>query len=195
MKRIILSILFFVFSPILLVFALYLINTPVSKQLSFPPPPPKVLGLSSNNSDELPFVSSLSYSVGTTDARKLIVAQYLKQYNSPLSGYSDKLLATSDYYGLDYRLLVAIAQQESNLCKRIPENSYNCWGFGIYGDKVTRFENYPQAIETVAKTLRNEYLNKGLHTPEQIMAKYTPPSLAKGGPWAKGVNQFLNELE
>ena len=101
----------------------------------------------------------------------------------------------SDKYALDYRLLVAIARQESGLCRSIPDNSFNCWGYGIYGDRVTRFDSYPQALNTVAKGLKINYIDKGLITPEQIMAKYTPPSIDKGGPWAKAINQFFIELE
>lgn len=135
------------------------------------------------------------FQITAKDARALIVKNYLAKYNSPLEEYSDLIVSTSDKYSLDFRLLVAIAQQESNLCKRIPENSNNCWGFGIYGDKVTRFSSYPEAFETVARTLKKQYIDKGLRTPEQIMTKYTPPSVALGGPWAAGVQQFLAEME
>jgi hypothetical protein len=131
----------------------------------------------------------------TTDARSIIIKNYLTKYSSPLEPYSHQIVEISDKYSLDYRLLVAIAQQESNLCKKIPPESYNCWGFGIYGDKVTKFSNYLEGLEIVAKTLKKNYIDNGLDTPEEIMAKYTPPSLEKGGPWAKGVNQFMTDLE
>ncbi len=129
------------------------------------------------------------------DARPKIIKKYLERYGSELIPLSDQIVSISDKYKLDFRLLVAIAQQESNLCKKIPNESYNCWGFGIYGDKVTRFSNYSEGLETVAKTLKSKYIDKGLTTPEKIMAKYTPPSLANGGSWAKGVNTFLAEME
>jgi len=138
---------------------------------------------------------SLSYLVKSGDARPIIIRDYLYLHRSPLEPYAAQIVEISDKYKLDYRLLVAIARQESNLCKVIPDNSYNCWGFGIYGDKITRFDNYSQGLEIVANTLKTKYIDQGLTTPEQIMAKYTPPSLEKGGPWAKGVNQFLSELE
>jgi hypothetical protein len=132
---------------------------------------------------------------GTTDARAYIIKSYLKRYASPLLPHAQTIVDISDKYSLDYRLLVAIARQESNLCKKIPADSHNCWGFGIYGDKVTRFDNYPQALETVAKTLKKKYIDIGLTTPQEIMAKYTPPSIDLGGPWAKAVNQFMLDLE
>ena len=162
-----------------------------------PAPVPAVLSYSTSrillpNSLSTP---SLSTFVSLADARPQILKNYLSRYNSPLESFSHYLVSTADKYSLDFRLLVAIAKQESNLCKRIPDRSYNCWGFGIYGDKVTRFDSYEQAIEIVSKTLKEKYVDRGLNTPEEIMAKYTPPSVEIGGPWARGVNQFLAEME
>lgn len=137
----------------------------------------------------------LSTTVLGSDARAIIVKNYLVKYKSPLAPHASDIVVVSDQYGVDPNLIVAIAQQESNLCKKVPTDSYNCWGFGIYADKVTRFESYPHAYTTVIKWLKREYLDKGLVTPEQIMAKYTPPSVDKGGAWAKGIRQFLAELE
>ncbi len=128
----------------------------------------------------------------SADGRVLLITNYLKKYKSPLLPHAKELVDISDKYDLDWRLLAAIAQQESNLCKKIPENSYNCWGYGIYGDLVTRFSSYVDGMDTVARGLKRNYVDKGLDTPEKIMAKYTPPSQ---GSWAKGVNQFLSDIE
>jgi len=128
----------------------------------------------------------------TEDARPVIIEKYLKKHKSPLLPYARQLLEASERYGVDYRLIVAIAQCESNLCKRAPAGSYNCWGFE---NGETRFLSWEQALNQVAKTLRERYLDQGLTTPEQIMPKYAPPSVEKGGPWAKCVNQFIEELE
>ena len=93
---------------------------------------------------------------------------------------------------MDFRLLVAIAQQESNLCKKIPEGTHNCWGWGIHSKGTLGFDSYPEAIETVSQGIRRDYLNKGYTTPEEIMKKYTPSS---PGTWAFGVNKFLGQME
>ena len=82
--------------------------------------------------------------------------------------------------------------QESTLCRAIPPNSHNCWGWGIYGNTVTRFDSYEDAIEIVAQGIKTHYLDKGLTTASKIMAKYTPSSK---GSWAFGVNTFLKALE
>lgn len=139
------------------------------------------------------FISSET--VTTQDARPKIIEQFLEARNSPLASYGPIFVAIADKYELDYRLLPAIALQESNAGLKMIPDSYNPFGFGIYGDTVTKFSSWEAGIERVAKTLREEYLNKGLITPEQIMAKYTPPSLEKGGPWAIGVSAFMESLK
>ncbi len=137
-------------------------------------------------------VSSFTTLVRTGDARPEILRRFLEKHRSPLADYSQALVETADLYNLDFRLLPAIAMQESNLCHKIPENSYNCWGFGIYGDKVTKFSSYQEAFETVAKTLRNQYIDKGLLTPEEIQSRYTPSS---NGSWAQAVTHFIEQMK
>lgn len=137
-------------------------------------------------------IGKVSAAVTSADARYEILGQYLEKYSSPLAPYAEDAVKISEKYDLDFRLLVAIAQQESNLCKKIPENSYNCWGWGIHSRGTMRFSSYPEALEAVAKGLREDYLDKGYATPEEIMSKYTPSS---PGTWAAGVNQFMSEME
>lgn len=126
------------------------------------------------------------------DARVEIIRQYLINYNSPLEPFAFNIVEISDKYDLDFRLLTAIAQQESNLCKKIPPETFNCWGWGIHEKGTLGFGSYTEAMEAVAKGLREEYLNKGYRTPDDIMKKYTPMS---SGSWARGVNQFLSDME
>lgn len=140
-------------------------------------------------------VSDVAQIVASGDARPLILQKYLSLQNAPLAQYAQKLVDTSDKYSLDWRLLTAIAMQESNGGKVIPQDSYNAWGWAIYGSTTKRFENWEHAIEIVASGLKANYIDRGLVTPDQIMAKYTPPSLEKGGSWAKGINYFLNLLQ
>lgn len=137
-------------------------------------------------------LGSFSNVITTGDARPEILRQFLTKHESPLEPYANFIVEMSDSVGLDDpRLIVAIAMCESNVCKRIPEDSFNCWGIQ---NGATKFPSMEWAITRVAQTLKNQYLDKGLKTPEEIMAKYAPPSVEKGGPWAKCVNQFLEEL-
>ncbi|QQR64303.1 hypothetical protein IPH70_02165 [Candidatus Roizmanbacteria bacterium] len=126
------------------------------------------------------------------DARVANLKRFFRKYNSPLYDDAEFIVTTADKYEFDYRLLPAIAMQESGLCRVIPNNSYNCWGWGIYGTTVTRFDSYQDAIMAVSKGIKTYYIDKGLTTTEQIMAKYTPSS---NGSWANGVNTFIRALE
>lgn len=129
------------------------------------------------------------------DARSVIVENFFKSYKSPLAEYSDLFIKIAEEQNLDYRLLPAISMQESNGGKRVIKDSHNPFGYGIYGNKVTKFPSWEEAIKVVGKALRENYLNEGLTTPNSIMTKYTPPSAAKDGAWAKGVSSFMSELK
>lgn len=137
-------------------------------------------------------LGSSDFQIDSEDAREIIIRKYLEKYNSPMAPFAGFIVETSDKYSLDWRLLVAIAQQESNLGKKIPKDSYNAWGWGIHSRGSLGFESWEEGIETVAKGLKEKYIDKGYVTPEEIMSKYTPHS---NGSWAFGVIQFLNELE
>ncbi len=147
--------------------------------------------------------------VETDDARALLVANFLKRYNTgnrnihhpliPEDYFGVFFVELADKYNLDFRLLPAIAMQESNLCNHTPKKevngtmteSYNCLGFGVYGDKVTMFPSFEANFEQAAKTLKKNYIDIGLDTPYKIMRKYTPPS---DGSWAESVNQWMAEM-
>lgn len=136
--------------------------------------------------------TSLLQEFQTKDIRVANLKYFFRKYNSVLYDKADLFVKNADANNFDYRLLPAIAMQESGLCKHIPDNSYNCWGWGIYGGKVTRFASYEEAIDTISRGIKLYYIDKGLTTPEQIMKKYTPPS---DGSWAYGVKTFLNVID
>lgn len=137
-------------------------------------------------------IPEVTSSIESADARPEIVKSYLNRYNSDLEPYADLIVATADKYGIDFRLITAIAQQESNLCKIIPPGSFNCWGWGITSVGTLGFNSFSEGIETVSKGLRENYLDKGYSTIEEIMSKYTPQS---NGSWARGVSSFMEAME
>lgn len=204
MRNLLYLLTFFIVTPITLGTSLFALNVVRSINQEQTLASPLNSSLGSLNALEAPRYGSQVYAslpdpVGKVagaataqDARVEIVRQYLAKYRSPLELHAQKIVDEAEKNGLDFRLLVAIAQQESNLCKKIPGSSYNCWGWGIHSKGTLRFESYDQAIETVSQGLKEEYIDKGYDTPEQIMAKYTPSS---PGSWAAGINQFLSEME
>lgn len=135
-----------------------------------------------------------SYVPESQEARVEVLSLFFKRYNSPLINHAQTIVDTADKYSIDWRLIPAIAMQESTLCKKIPKNSFNCWGFGIYGGKVTRFKDFDEAIETVTKTLAKEYKDKrGLEAPHEIVTRYTPNS--NGEKWADNVNFVMGRIQ
>ena len=127
------------------------------------------------------------------DARPLIINKYLDHYASPMAGMGDYIVKVSDRFNLDPYLVVAIAQQESNLGKLMPKDCYNAWGWGIHSAGTLCFDSWNEGINTFVEGIAEKYLAYGLKTPEEIMTKYNATS--PGGAWAKGVNQFLENLQ
>lgn len=135
--------------------------------------------------------SQSSIDVELSDARVQALEDFFAKYNSPLVGHAKTIVSEADKYNIDYRLLPAIAMQESTLCKRMIKNSYNCWGYGIYDGKVIRFTSYDQAIQTITKTLAHKYVQKGFVDPEEIVQKYTPSDT---GRWPQVVNMMMQKI-
>lgn len=140
-------------------------------------------------------VKGLSTSVQSADARPLIIAEFLEKNDSPLRPYDyfgRYLTSLADKHQLDFRLLPSIMMQESNLCKKIPADSYNCLGLGIHSQGTWTFDRYEDNFEAAAQVLRERYINEGLITPDEIQDKYTPSS---NGSWEFAVNHFMDILE
>ena len=189
-KIVFLSTFFLLTPPIIFISILYFLflsysQKNSSKFLSFTVHPVSFAALPS-------FENALMNQIGEKDARIETLKKFLNLYKSPLEPFAEDVILAADKYNIDFRLVPAIAMQESNLCSKIPKDSHNCWGFGIYGKKITFFNDYNEAIDTVSKTLAKDYVARGLDTPEEIMKKYTP---SNNGAWAQSVNYFINRLQ
>ena len=74
--------------------------------------------------------NSISATITENDGKNAEkIRQFLARHGSPLEPYAVDIVDAADQYGLDRRLIVSIAMQESGLCKIIPDGSNNCWGF------------------------------------------------------------------
>lgn len=191
-RKIILCILFFAISPLVLSLSVYFFGFHGQE---------KVLG------DSLVPVSQINklyvslpedagviaYTIKSERSVPVIIENYLRRYNSPLLPYSDLIVRASSLNGVDPRLIVAIAQQESNLGKSCPENCFNAWGWGIHSRGTKCFSGWEEAIQGVVKGIAEKYCSKGYcEDPCIMMKKYTPKS---NGSWCFGINQFLREME
>jgi len=195
-KNTILVFSFFTLTPLILLVSLFSLFS-LTKYNSMEKG--NVLGVSVTNPSGVKVFASLPTDLASVDghatpadAREEILKQYLSYYNSPLLPYTKKIIEEADKNELDFRLITAIAQKESNLCKIIPPDTYNCWGWGIHSKGTLGFSSYEEGIETVSKGIKENYIDKGYRTIEDIMSKYTPLS---NGSWAEGVNQFMSEME
>lgn len=123
--------------------------------------------------------------------RTIILRDFLKSYNSPLAPYASDFINEADKNGLDWKLVAAIAGVESYFGQQIPYNSYNGWGYGVYGNNVRNFESWPDGIAVVSKALRVDYLDSwGATNVYEIGAIY-----AADPAWANKVTHFINLIE
>lgn len=134
-----------------------------------------------------------SQSFGSGDARPYLVENFLTGYHSPMAGNGELIVQLADKYKIDWRLVPAIAFQESNLGRVMPKHSFNAWGWAIYTgkDSGASFSSWPDAIDKVTRGLARDYYGRGLKTPTQIQTRYTPDS---NGSWAKGVQEAMDEI-
>jgi len=192
-KKLALILVFFITTPLVLALSFYF--------LGFSENEGKVLGGSTSplfNSEKI--FAALPTSNGVmaptiigNDATSIVIENYLKYYQSPLLPYKDKIIALSAQYGIKPQLILAIAQQESNLGKKSPEGCFNAWGWGIHSKGTKCYSSWEEAIESIIKGIARDYCSKGYCEDAcEMMKKYTPRS---DGSWCLGVNQFLAELE
>jgi hypothetical protein len=136
---------------------------------------------------------TVSAEIVEEDARPEIIKNFLTSYKSPITPHAEFVVETADKYGIDWKLITAIAMKESGLCKIIPEDSYNCWGWGIHSAGTLKFDSYEEGINTVSKGIRENYVDIGLVTIEEIMSKWIPHS--PNGAWAEGVKLYMAEMK
>lgn len=126
--------------------------------------------------------------------RAKIIDEYFASKDMPLSGFGYKMVLEADRYGLDWRLLPAIAIRESTggiyACKKAENNPFG------YGSCKISFESLEVAIEKVALTLAGEspktaHLYKDKTTEGKLKA-YNPPSVVPK--YAAQVLAIMNQI-
>jgi len=192
-KKLILCLVFFIFAPVTLFSVFFLTDTfktglVLGDFVSRPSPEGRLYAESENPNPKV-----ILPNIKGENSISIVIEKYLRRYNSPLLPYAGIIVSSAEKSGIDPKLIVAIAQQESNLGKSSPENCFNAWGWGIHSEGTLCFDSWNEGINTFVSGLAEKYLAYGLRTPEEIMTKYNATS--PGGAWAKGVNQFLKDLQ
>ncbi|MFA6258954.1 MAG: hypothetical protein WCX79_04690, partial [Candidatus Paceibacterota bacterium] len=124
--------------------------------------------------------------------RAKAIDSYFQQHDMPLQGTGRKMVEEAEKYGLDWRLLPAIAVRESSggrfACKKATFNSFG-WG----SCKIS-FKSNEDAIETIAKNLAGQNPNTAKYyagkDTEGILLAYNPPYIVP-----KYVPQVMNIME
>lgn len=124
-----------------------------------------------------------------SDLRTVKLAKFLRRQNSVLEPYAQTYVDTADKYGLDYRLLPAIAGTESTFGRNFIPGTYNVYGWGVGQIPFTSWED---GIDKVAAGLKDNYINKGAKEVYQIGSIYCPPTYLH---WSGSVLYFMNEID
>lgn len=119
--------------------------------------------------------------------KKLAITKVLQKYNSPITSSVDDFLKNCIEYELDCYLLPSIAGLESFFGRYTHPNSNN--GFG-WGGGYIMFGSWSEGIRTVARGLRENYIDKGAITTDQI-----GPIYAQSPTWSPKVKFFQNQFE
>lgn len=132
-----------------------------------------------------------------TDARILKIERVFEKFKCPLTGKGAFIVQKADEYNIPYWLVPAVSFQESSCGKKTAESkdtdeSYNAWGYGVWGKNVKTFNSWEAGISAVSKYFGVNFFSKGITDPCQIMATYTPPS---NGSWCEGVKYFADMIE
>ncbi len=143
-------------------------------------------------SPEAEATAKLTSNIVKEDRRAAKLRVYLASHNSPLTEEADHFVAEADRFNLDWKLVAAIAGVESTFGRFVPANSYNGWGWGIFTGAAdgVHFQSWKDGITTVSAGLRQNYLDRGAVTIEQIGRIY-----AASPAWPWKVRFFLNQIE
>ncbi|PJA00584.1 MAG: hypothetical protein COX78_00345 [Candidatus Levybacteria bacterium CG_4_10_14_0_2_um_filter_35_8] len=125
------------------------------------------------------------------DMRAKILKDFLEERNSPLADYADVFVKNADKYNLDWRFVAAISGTESSFGIAYPQGTYNGWGWGIYGNNMHYFSSWEDAIETISKGLREQYMDKWGAQDIYGIGKFYAASPA----WANHTVYFMNKID
>ncbi len=109
---------------------------------------PAPLIISDIREDNIPFLKQKAPVRDIFAERANAIDEYYAKYNLPLEGYGRKMVEEANNYNLDWRILPAIAMQESTGGKFAC--GYNPFG---WNSCKTSFQSFDQAIEIVAMNL------------------------------------------
>lgn len=143
-----------------------------------------------------PSQASIDLQASYTNAQELRLQKIFSNFNCPLLGTEKFMVEKAKEFNIPYWLVAAVAFQESNCGKKSPKvngaESYNAWGYGVWGNNIKTFSSWEAGITAVSKYFANNFYSKGITDLCEIMKTYTPPS---NGSWCEGVKYFAQIIE
>lgn len=138
-----------------------------------------------------------SFETNAVDARAVKIEKVFEKFKCPMLGTGEFLVQKADEFGIPYWLVASVAFQESGCGKKTPNvaglaESYNAWGYGVWGGNVKTFDSWEAGISAVSKYFGVNFFSKNITDPCEIMKVYTPPSK---GSWCEGVKYFGELIE
>lgn len=134
--------------------------------------------------------------VDSRDSRAQKINEIFKYYNCPLEGLGEVFVNEADKNDIPWWLVASVAFQESSCGKNTPkidgQETYNAWGWGVYGNNIHSFDNWARGIEVISAYFKTRFFSQGVTEPCDIMKVYTPSS---NGSWCSGVNHFASIIQ
>lgn len=116
-----------------------------------------------------------------------------------LDEVSCKIKEVAENYGVDWRLAIAISMHETGKYTSVAFNDNNNVGGNFRNGSLMVFEDLDKGIDFFISNLKNNYIDMGLDTVEEISSKYAPIG-ANNDPndlnsnWIPGVTRYYKEL-
>lgn len=117
------------------------------------------------------------------------LTRFLESYNSPMTPYAETIVRKAEECGGDYRVLAAIAGNESGF-GRIPYRLYNPYG---YLNNVT-YSGWEEALDVLSCRISNEFLDPCDNNLRCIIRRYGGPETDQEK-WIRNVTFFINQLD
>jgi hypothetical protein len=139
----------------------------------------------------------LSANIVAGDSRVLLVESFLRGHKSPMAPYAENIVSEADRFGVDFRLLPAIAMCESGAGKRMPKkDEFNAFGIAVYTGQLhgKAFDSWPHVISWVSQYVKERYYDRGYTDLYDIGAIWAPPSVENGYSWTNCVQSFQNAI-
>lgn len=119
--------------------------------------------------------------------KRLTIKRVLEKYNAPMATETESFIKACKKFDLNCYLLPSISGLESTFGQFIYPNSYNPFG---WGGGYIMFNSWNEGIMTVGQGLRQNYINKGANSIEEIGRIYS-----ESPTWAVRVRYFINQFQ